>query len=81
MTQVTCHTEITFDISDIDDEDLEKEYRRREKLTYFWVPVVYRMMAEGRVDDAMQEMQRYMPELAPPSHERAIADLLTGKRN
>lgn len=81
MTRITCYTEITFDISDIEDEDLEKEYERRNKQSYPWAPDVYRMIAEGRNEDAMQEMHRHLPELAPPSHERAIADLLTGKRS
>jgi pyridoxine/pyridoxamine 5'-phosphate oxidase len=68
MTKVTCYTEISFDISDIDDEDFEKEYKRRSrnKQSYSWAHEVYRMIAEGRTEDAMHEMHRHMPDLAPP---------------
>ncbi|GEM_PF-6968327 len=81
MTKVSCYAEVSFNISEVDFEDIEKEYERRKKQSYSWAPVVYRMIAEGRTEDAMHEMHRHMPDLAPPHHERAIADLITGKRN
>lgn len=81
MTKVCVYGEVTFDMDDISNDDLVREYERRQKPSFSWVEDVYRMMGEGRIDDAMQEMQRNEPRLAPPSHERAIGDLLTGKRN
>ncbi|TBN10844.1 hypothetical protein EYC79_17995 [Agrobacterium cavarae] len=44
-----------------------------------WAFEVYRMIAEGRTEDAMDAMRSEIPQLAPPSHERALADLLTGR--
>lgn len=44
-----------------------------------WAFAVYRMIAEGRTEDAMDAMRSEIPQLAPPSHERALADLLTGR--
>lgn len=66
MTKVSCYAEVSFNISEVDFEDIEKEYERRKKQSYSWVPIVYRMIAEGRTEDAMHEMHRHMPDLAPP---------------
>ncbi len=44
-----------------------------------WAFEVYRLIAEGRTEDAMDAMRSEIPQLAPPSHERALADLLTGR--
>ncbi len=44
-----------------------------------WAFEVYRMIAEGRTEDAMDAMRSEIPQLAPPSHERALADLLNGR--
>lgn len=66
MTKVSCYAEVSFNISEVDFEDIEKEYERRKKQSYSWATVVYRMIAEGRTEDAMHEMHRHMPDLAPP---------------
>lgn len=40
----------------------------------------YRLIAEGRSADAMELLARTFPRLTPPSHECAIADLLSSGR-
>lgn len=44
-----------------------------------WLDRVYRYLAEGDCNAAMEELQREFG-LAPPSHARAIADLLSGRK-
>lgn len=66
-------------LEDFDDAELLAEVEERE----LFVPEdaaiqrVYRYLAEGDIDAAMDVMHREF-ELAPPSHARALADLISG---
>ncbi|WP_421416497.1 MazG-like family protein [Agrobacterium tumefaciens] len=71
------------DVSDLDEDDIVEAYEKLNKLDnsdLYHVGQAYRRMAEGNLDEAMEILSRHF-DLAPPHHERAIADLLTGKRN
>ncbi len=116
MPVITINTEMSFDIADIDNDDIERELKRRpdlmreieddlrEKLkpsiTEFdtadlltelesreadidrpWIERLYRLVAEGRNDEALDLIYSESGEgLAPPSTEKRTADLLSGKR-
>lgn len=41
----------------------------------------YRMIAENRNSEAMEILARAFPKLAPPSHQRKVADLLSFGRS
>lgn len=69
-------TEAQFDLKQISDDELQDEVEAREIDTSDWLDRTYRYLAEGNIADAMDELHRKFG-LAPPSHECAIADLLT----
>lgn len=75
---ITARVEVDLD-DDFDDDEIAEEYERRFPGAGAWLDRTYRFLAEGDCAAAMEEMQREFG-LAPPSHERAIADLLSGSR-
>ncbi|HCJ70858.1 hypothetical protein [Agrobacterium pusense] len=83
LSDLTFAAKVQVEIGDLDDDDIIDVYESLNKLDnsdLYHVGQAYRRMAEGNVDEAMEILSRHF-DLAPPSHERAIADLLTGKRN
>jgi len=65
--------------SDFATEDLLNEIERRKVTHDHWTDRVYRLLAEGDSAGAMDIMHREL-DLAPPSHECAIADLISGRK-
>ncbi len=70
------------DIGDFSTADIKQELRqRREEEARYWIHEAYAMLAEGRDQEAMELIFSELPSgLAPPSHERAIADLISGRK-
>ncbi|NTG49004.1 hypothetical protein G6M04_16630 [Agrobacterium rhizogenes] len=79
LPPLTITVSMNFDVKDFDEEEIEDRYRELFPDDVSWVDECYRMIAEGRNDDAMELMHAEVG-LAPPSHERAIADLLLGRK-
>jgi len=77
IDNLPVEVEVDVSISDFDEEEVIDRYR--EIMGGDWVERAYRYMAEGNVEAAMDEMHRELG-LAPPSHECAVADLLTAGR-
>lgn len=65
--------------SDFETEDLLDELARRKVSESHWTDRVYRLLAEGDCAGAMDIMHREL-DLAPPSHECAITDLIAGRK-
>ncbi|MBD9571729.1 hypothetical protein [Ensifer sp. ENS08] len=61
------------------DDDTPRTLEDFEPPAPEWVERVYRYMAEGNIAAAMDEFSREFG-LAPPSHAKAVADLLTSAR-
>ncbi|MCZ7501225.1 hypothetical protein [Agrobacterium sp. ST15.13.015] len=83
LSDLTFNTKVQVEIGDLDEDDIVDAYDQLNKLDdsdLYHVSQAYRRLAEGDVSEAMEILSRHF-DLAPPSHERAIADLLTGKRN
>ena len=81
MTMITIQADI--DMSDIPADALVEEFKRRKLADPFgWLHRVYRHLADGETQPAMEILHREFADigLAPPSHERAIADLLSGRK-
>lgn len=77
IDDLTVEVEVEVAITDFDDDEIITRYG--EIMGGDRIERAYRYLAEGDVDAAMDELQREFG-LAPPSHERAIADLLAGAR-
>lgn len=83
LSDLTFNAKVQVEIGDLDEDDIIDAYDKLNKLDdsdLYHVGQAYRRMAEGNLDEAMEILSRHF-DLAPPHHERAIADLLTGKRN
>ena len=83
LSDLTFSAKVQVEIGDLDEGDIIVAYDKLNKLDnsdLYHIGEAYRRMAEGDLDEAMEILSRHF-DLAPPSHERAIADLLTGKRN
>lgn len=83
VSDLTFNAKVAVEIGDLDEDDIVDAYDKLNKLDnsdLYHVGQAYRRMAEGNVDEAMEILSRHF-DLAPPHHERAIADLLSGKRN
>ncbi|MGV2049048.1 hypothetical protein ACQZ48_03075 [Agrobacterium sp. 22-209-1] len=83
VSDLTFNAKVQVEIGDLDEDDIIDAYDQMHKLDdsdLYHVGEAYRRMAEGNIDEAMEILSRHF-DLAPPSHERGIADLLTGKRN
>ncbi|NTD84260.1 hypothetical protein [Agrobacterium tumefaciens] len=83
LSDLTFNAKVEVEIGDLDEDDIVDAYDKLNKLDnsdLYHVGQAYRRMAEGNVDEAMEILSRHF-DLSPPSHERAIADLITGKRN
>jgi hypothetical protein len=70
--------------SDFETDALVSELKRRKYVTdpFGWIERAYRYLAEGDIPAAMEILHHEFEDfgLAPPSHERAIADLLSGRK-
>ena len=81
LPPLTITVSMNFDIKDFDEEEIADRYEELFPDEVTWVDQAYRMLAEGRTEEAMQVMYAETGrELAPPSHELAIADLLAGRK-
>jgi len=74
--------EVSFNAapSDFDDDEIADHYESLFPTELSYVERAYRYLAEGDCKAAMEELAHEFG-LAPPSHERAIADLLSGNRS
>jgi hypothetical protein len=79
IPDLDCTAKIELDLDEFDDDDIEKEYERRFRPDEDAIGTVYRYLAEGDVEGAMELMSREFG-LAPPYHEKKIADLLSSAR-
>lgn len=73
--------EVTVDVGveEFEDEEVIGQYAEITRPGDGWIERTYRYLAEGDCAAAMEEMAREFG-LAPPSHARAVADLLTRPR-
>lgn len=79
IPNLTAEVKVNIPISSFDDDEILERY---EEITHpgdCWIERVYRYMAEGNIAAAMDEFSREFG-LAPPSHAKAVADLLTSAR-
>ena len=76
LPEITFSASVEIDASDLDDEEITDRYEDLTRSRGEWFERVYRLLAENDCAAAMDEMQREFG-LAPPAHERAIADLLS----
>ncbi|KQY31783.1 hypothetical protein [Rhizobium sp. Root483D2] len=68
--------------SDFSTEELVEALQERDIDLHPWLSRVYRLLAEGKANEAMDMIYENVDHgIAPPSHERAIADLLSGTRS
>ncbi|MCO5153352.1 MULTISPECIES: hypothetical protein [unclassified Shinella] len=72
--------EVEVPLALVDDDELLAELADRGLNRGEWLERTYRYLAEGDVAAAMDELHREF-QLAPPSHECRIADLLAGLSN
>lgn len=70
---------INAELSEFDDDEIAEHYEELFPAELSRVERAYRYLAEGDCRSAMEELAQEFG-LAPPSHERAIADLLSGNR-
>lgn len=73
---------VEVDPDSLDDDELAAEYESR-RAAGSWLHRVYRLLAENDCEAAMDELHRQFSPfgLAPPSHERAIVDRITGYKD
>lgn len=74
IDNLTLMIEVDIELSEFGDDKVVDRYN--QIMGGNWAERAYRYLAEGNVEAAMDEMHQHLG-LAPPSHERAIADLLT----
>lgn len=74
----SVEVDVEVDLDDFDRAEIVDFYHNM--IAGNWIERTYRYLAEGNCGAAMEEMAREFSHLAPPSHECAIADLLSGKR-
>lgn len=75
LPDLTAEVEVSVGIDEFDDDEVINRYEEISRPGSDWVERVYRYMAEGDLTAAMDEFSRKFG-LAPPSHAKAIADLL-----
>ncbi len=77
-----AETEVEFDvrIEEFGEQAIIKAFLNVAESNGNVIQHVYRLLAEGNAAEAMDELYRFMPWLAPPSTEMAIADLICGDR-
>lgn len=68
---------VDVDLSDVDDDDLEREYDARFPSDEGAIARAYRYMGEGDIPAAMSELHAAFPDLRTPHDERRMADLLS----
>ncbi|TCM56181.1 hypothetical protein C8J36_103551 [Rhizobium sp. PP-F2F-G48] len=76
LPEISFSADVEIDASSLDDEEIVDRYEEMTRSQGEWFERVYRLLAENDCKAAMDEMQREFG-LASPSHERAIADLLS----
>jgi hypothetical protein len=82
LPNLKIDVKVTVDIEDFEGDDIVDAYDKINEADdddRFHIGRAYRALAEGDVTEAMEILSRQF-DLAPPSHERAIGDLLTAKR-
>lgn len=79
LPSLSIEVSTNVELKDFDDDELAERYEELFHNDPHRVDRAYRYIAEGDCVSAMEELAREFG-LAPPSHERAIADLLTGNR-
>lgn len=79
LPDLEAEVKVNIPLSQFDDDEIIGRYEEITHPGNDWVERVYRYMAEGDLAAAMDEFSREFG-LAPPSHAKAIADLLTGAR-
>jgi hypothetical protein len=70
---------VDFHASELSDDDIKREFSIRFRDDEDTIARAYGLLAAGAIDDAMDLMAREF-RLAPPSHEKKIADLLARGR-
>ena len=83
MTFIKMTCEVSVDLSEIPDEDIADELKRR-KVEHVGHSIrrIYEAIADGRTRDALEEMHAAFDDegLAPPSTQLALADLISGRK-
>ena len=67
---------VDVDLSDVDDDEIEREYDARFPSDEGTIARAYRLLAEGNIPAAMEELHAAFPSLRPPLDECRLADLL-----
>ncbi len=79
VPDLECGVRMNVEIDEFDDDEIEDEFRRRFGVDFDPVARIYRLLAEGNSAAAMDLMAREF-DLAPPHHEKKLADLLSRGR-
>ncbi len=79
LPPLSIEVSTNVELKDFDDDELIERYEELYPSDAERMERTYRYIAEGDCEAAMEELAREFG-LAPPSHERAIADLLSGNR-
>lgn len=82
LADLTFETKVEVDVKDMDEGDIIAAYDKLNKADdsdMYHIELAYRRMAEGDIADAMDILSRQF-NLAPPCHEKSIADLLSRGR-
>lgn len=83
LPDLTFPARVEFDVDDFDEVEIVAAYDDLNKLDdsdLYHVGLAYRRLAEGDVADAMDILSRQF-HLAPPHHEKRVADLLSTARS
>jgi hypothetical protein len=79
LPPLTVVAKVQVDLSDFDEEEISEAYDNFNKPDRYSLEQIYRLMAEGDIQAAMDEMHRQF-DLPLPSHEKKVADLLSRGR-
>ena len=83
LSDLSFKAKVQFDFDDLDAVAIVAAYDELNKLDdsdLYHVGLAYRRLAEGDVADAMDILSRQF-HLAPPHHEKRVADLLSPARS
>lgn len=82
LSDLSFTAKVQFDVDDLDEVEIVAAYDELHKLDdsdLYHVGIAYRRLAEGDIADAMDILSRQF-HLAPPHHEKRVADLLSSPR-
>ena len=81
LPPLTIAVSVNVDLDAFSDDEIVEGYEEHFETEAPWAERLYRLIATGETDEALDLLYREAPEgLAPPSTEKRIAALLTGQK-